>query len=486
MELSCAVVTNALASVVGAVAALCVAPCAYAQLPAQVREQMERESRAPEDRVLHDDLQEAAAYWYRSRNPRHLPDMEEALAQVMPKALQLSGMVTEFQSWEQAQKMKAYHNAGAVLLSKAYTLLYYGESKKAAPVIELIEQKFRYAMCLYQDREVLWVRQRLRFHQHASMLYRAMSLKTVGKLTFPPERDEFDGPEQRRALENMAVLRLKEGNFDFLEHYFNAINESGLQTTGGEWAIHIILDAMKPVPWETESNEAWKEIYDAIKLWQSNQPGSEFAKLAEARFALHYAWFALDNGGKASYPDFRERAEHGLGLVQKIPKISPAWYETTVGLMALHGSLPEDYAPIYREGLGKYHRYSPLVIALFKGLASMGEPGYELCAQGFEEMAADGDGAVAAHVLRRMLFNNQLQRMLPRLDGDVAEKVIRAAIAEWPDSYELRSDLGLVAVTIGRRQLARDLMKNMKGKWDRRTWKGREDLATALALPADA
>ncbi len=450
-------------------------------LPAQVREQAMRESRPDSQRELYDDSQVAARYWYESRNPKNIPAMDEALEKLLPVANKLAPQVNDFQSWEAAQKVKPYHTAGAVLLAKAYTLLYYGDVKNAAPAIELIENKFRYAMVLYDDRNVLWVRERLRFHEHACMLYAAMSLKVVGRMKFPAERDEFDGPQQGIALENMAVLRLKEGNIERLEHFFTGINQSGLQTSSGEWAIHIVLNAMKPVNWEDHAKAAWEEIYQAIKLWQKTKPDSVFAKLAESRFAYHHAQFAMRNGGQASYPEYRESAEHGLELIHTIPKNSPAWYETTVGLMVLNGRKAVEFAPVFQEGLRKYPEYAPLIQALCGGLVEGGEQSRELCAGIIDELAGETYGGVAAQVLRAMLYSGDLGALQPRLNMDNVEKVIRMAVVQWPHSYKLRSDLGLLAVKLGRRDLARDIMKNMRRNWSRATWRGKEDMAIALS-----
>lgn len=469
-----------------ALAAFLAAPCvpAGAQgLPAHIMEQKRRESRSDGDRELYDDFQVAAKYWYESRNPKNLPAMDEALEKLLPVALKYSTRVVDFDTWEKAQETKVYHTAGAVLLAKAYTCLYYGDVKRAAPAIQLIEDKFPYAMCLYDDRNVMWVRERLRFHEHACMLYAAMSFKVVGKMKFPAERDEFDGPQQARALENMAVLRLREGNLERLEHFFNGINESGLKTGNGEWAIHIIMDAMKPVSWEDHSKAAWREIDQAIKLWQKAKPDSVFARLAEARFAVHYARFAMDEGGERAYPDYRDRVEHGLALMQDIPKTSPAWYETQISLMGLSGAQPEEIAPVFQEGLSKYPDYAPLIITLFYRFVRSGEQGREVCARAIDQMAGDANGAVAAQVLRELLYYGDLPKLQPRLNVDSAEKVIRMAAAKWPDSYKLRSDLGLLAVTLGRQDLARELMKNMRRRWSRATWKGREDMAEALSYP---
>ncbi len=459
------------------------------QLPPQVREQALRESQAPDRRAEHDNHQAAARYWYASRNPKHVADMDEALEKVLPAALRLSPGIQNFQSWETAQKHKAYHDAGAILLAKAYTYLYYGQVKQAAPAIELIEKKFPYAMMLEDDRSVRWVRHALRYHEHCCMLYAAMSLKVVGKIHFPHERDEFDGPQQRQAIEHMAVLRLREGNVDRLEHFFTAINHSELQTSGGDWALDIIMDAMRPLDQDAQTEPAWREIHDAILIWQKQKPTSIFARLAEARFLFNYSLYKATKGGVAAISDIRQSSDRGLELMNDIPKTSPAWYDTMLRLQSINGRPPEEIAPVFREGLGKYPDYSPLVIVLGRCFVKGGESGRQICAQVLEELQTSSKGGLASQMLRKIYFDGDLPEIQPRLNLDTVERAIRAAVVQWPDSYELRSDLGLLAVTIGRRELAGDIMRGMQGKWCRDAWRGREDIAitiTGMSSPPKA
>ncbi len=450
------------------------------QLPPQVREQNVRESQALDRRAEHDNHQAAAKYWYASRNPKHVPDMDAALEKVLPVALRLSPGITDFQSWETAQKHKAYHDAGAILLAKAYTYLYYGQVKQAAPAIELIEKRFPFAMTLADDRGYLWVRRALRYHEHCCMLYAAMSLKVVGKIHFPHERDEFDGPQQREAIEHMAVLRLREGNVDRLEHFFTGINASELQTSGGDWALDIIMDAMCPLDQDAQTEPAWREIHDAILLWQKKKPASTFARLAEARFLFNYSLFKAATGGAAAISDIRQSSDRGLELMNEIPKNSPAWYDTMIRLLAINGRPATEVGPVFQEGLRKYPDYSPLVIALGGCFIEGGEAGREICSQILEELQTSAKGGIAAQLLRKIYFDGDLPKIQPRLNLDTVERAIRAAVVQWPESYELRSDLGLLAVTIGRRELAGDIMRGMQGKWCRSAWRGREDIVIAL------
>jgi len=452
------------------------------QLPPQVIEQARRESLPTDKREKHDNYQAAAKYWYASRNPKHLEDMDEALKDVLPRATKLSSVVDNFQSWDEAQNYKAYHDAGAVLLAKAYTCLYYGDVKKAAPAIELIETKFPYSMLLAENRTVSWVRQNLRYHEHCCMLYAAMSLKVVGKIHFPHERDEFDGFQQRKAIEHMAVLRLREGNVDRLEHFFTAINHSELQTSGGDWALDIIMDAMRPLDQDFQTEKAWREIHDAILIWQKQKPTSIFARLAEARFLFNYAMFEARH--RNSFAIIRDASERGLKLMQDIPKTSPAWYDTMLRLQSVTGRPPEEIAPVFKEGLTKYPDYTPYAIALGRCFVNDGETGRQICAQILEELQATSKGSLAAQMLRRIYFDGDFPSIQPRLNLDTVERCIHAAVARWPDSYELRSDLGLLAVMIGRRELAAEIMQGMSKKWCRYTWKGREDIAILLTSPA--
>lgn len=463
-----------------------IAESGHAQsLPAQVREQNQRESLPFQRRSEHDNLQAAAKYWYASRNPKHVPDMDEALENVMPAAVRLSPEITDFQTWEEAQKYKAYHDAGAILLAKAYTYLYYGQVEQAAPAIRLIVTKFPFSMTLEDDRSHIWVRKALRYHEHCCMLYAAMSLQVVGKIHFPRERDEFDGLQQRKAIEHMAVLRLREGNVERLEHFFTAINTSQLQTTGGDWALNIIMDAMCPLDQDAQTEPAWREIHDALHLWQQQKPVSQFARLAEARYLYHYALYKAVRGGASALSDVRQASDRGLELLHEIPKTSPAWFDTMIRLMSLNGRTGEEIAPIFQEGLRNFPDYSPLVFALGSCFIRSGETGRQICVGILDELKNNSYGAVAAQLLRKIYFDGDLPKIQPRLDHETVQRIIRTAVEEWPESYELRSDLGFVAITLGQRELAAEIMSGMEGKWCRSTWKGREDIAIKLtAMPA--
>lgn len=451
-------------------------------LPPQVREQNQRESLSAEAREAHDNHQAAARYWYASRNPKHLPDMDEALKEILPKARQQAAKVTDFQSWEEAQRFKAYHNAGSILLAKAYTCLYYGDVKQAGPAVELIEKEFPFAMLLEDGRSLLWVRKALRYHQHCCALYMAMSLKVVGRIEFPPERDEFDGAAQMKAIEHMAVLRLREGNVGRLEHFFTAIDASQLLTSGGDWALEIIMDAMRPLDQDAQTEPAWEEMSAAVLLWQREKPESVFAQLAEARLLFHHALHHMARGSPGALAVIRQDSERGLRILGRIPRSSAAWYDTMIRLRAINGRTMEEIAPIFREGLEKFPDYAPLVIALSSIFIQNGEQGRQLCCMTLDQLLEESKAPLAGQVLRKIHADGHLGRLQARLKPETVEAALLAATSAWPKSHKLRSDLGLLAVTLGNRPLAAQVMAGTEGCWDRFDWRGREDIATELTV----
>ena len=77
---------------------LCAQLLAQAPLPEHKMQQLRRESRAPQARDKVEDYQIAAEYWAHSRNLKNIPDMDEALADVLPEALRLSEKIQNFQN----------------------------------------------------------------------------------------------------------------------------------------------------------------------------------------------------------------------------------------------------------------------------------------------------------------------------------------------------------------------------------------------------
>ena len=431
-------------------------------------------------RQAYDDLQAAASYWYEARNPSDLPAMDEALEKVLPAALKQAPMVTNFQTWETAHQFKAYHDAGAVLLAKCYTLLYYGEVETARPFVKLLTEKLPFAMVLKPNRTVTWTRDSIRYHEHMCAMYAAIVTFKMGTVVFPPERDEFDGPEQRLACRHMAILRLKEGDYESVERWAQMADTQKLRTCSGDWAINLIYDSMQPWEGELHSEAAWTEIGNAIRTWQAKKPQSVCAKIAEASFLSHWAAHATEYNGAGGYPDFRERSDRGRKIMEGLKPEGPAWYSIMITLMGQTGASLEDMARVFSAGLEKYPAYSPIYNDLCIGFARSGDNGGAACAAVIHHLVGDGHPAQAARVLWRLCDSGDLATVQARLDPDDSRTAIQAALAAWPDSLELRSDFGYVATSLSQPDLARKAMRGMAGKWDRATWSGREDLAMRL------
>lgn len=435
-------------------------------------------------REAFDDLQTSAKYWYDSKNPANLPAIDAALKKILPEALKQAPYVANFQSWETAHQYKAYHDAGSVLLAKCYTLLYYGDVEKAKPCVELLTTKLPYSMVLYDNRTVAWTRQRVRYHEYMCAMYGTIVAKRMKTISFPKERDEFDGWAQRMACHDMAVLRLREGNYDAVERFAEMAEKQQLCTCSGDWVIDLIYNAMEPVAWEEHSDAAWNEMRDAIRTWQRKFPKSVHADIAEARFLERWA-FHVGRKGDA-WANFRERSDKGRAILEGIKPDSPAWYATMIDLMGLTGAHLIDIAKVFREGNDRFPEYTPLYYNLSIALARSGADGGVACAGVFHSLVKDGHPDQAARMLARLLGSGDLATVQARLDIDDIRDAIEGSLKAWPDSYELRSGMAFVAITLGQKDLARTAMQGMEGKWDRGLWEGREDLARQLCKPRPA
>jgi hypothetical protein len=104
----------------------------------------------------------------------------------------------------------------------------------------------------------------------------------------------------------------------------------------------------------------------------------------------------------------------------------------------------------------------------------------KICCGMVGELEKDGKADAAAQLLCAIMKDDDLHLIQPRLDVDICMRAIRAAFKHWPDSYELRSQLGLLAITLGRKEVAREVLKGMEGKWCPSTWRGKEDIVIAL------
>ena len=140
-----------------------------------------------------------------------------------------------------------------------------------------------------------------------------------------------------------------------------------------------------------------------------------------------------------------------------------------------------DIAKVFSDGNESFADFSPLYRDLCIGFARCGEDGGVACAGVIHHLVGDGHPAQAARILWRLCYTGDLATVQARIDVDDARSAIEAALAAWPDSLELHSDMGFVAITMSQKDLARKAMQGLAGKWNRSTWRGREDLAISLA-----
>lgn len=449
------------------------------ELPTHMRQRIQRENTPADERQKYDNIQKAVDFWYEARNPKLIPDMEEALLPLLQKAIDQSPHVNRFQDWEEAHRWKEYHEAGSVILAICYTHLYYGNFKAAAEWITFVEQKLPYSLRLYENRVTSSVRARLRYHEHCCRLYGAIISDKLGELKFSAERDEYDGPMLAEACRDMSRMRLQEGHFQALENYADAARSHDLRTPRGQWLIEHFYDAINPDHWEDHSENAWKEMDRAIGLWRRSKPESVTARIAEARFQFYRAIRGRGFSGEAA-ADFREWTEKGLELIMATPPECPGWYTTALALMTFNGKRFVDLADVFREGMRKYPDYQDSVCIVAWAMAVQSQQGREAAA-GIVDHLAGTNPSQAAHVLCFLCQTRCLEPTAPWLDMELAETAIRACLDEWPDSISLRNELGCVSIHLGLHSVAKQAMNGLGDHWCRTVWSGHESLAKKLA-----
>lgn len=452
--------------------------------PIQELETNARESRPADQREQFDDLQSATAYWYESRNPANLPQIDAALKKVLPLALELAPHVRDFTTWERAQFMKPYHYAGAALLAKAYTLLYYGRIEEAKPVVRLIEEKLPFSMFLYSNRTLQWVRENLRYHQHAIAVYMAVAQRKMEGFVFPPERDEFDGGMQARAIQEQAILRLREGDYGSVDHLLSMARKTALRTTSGEWVEDVIYSHFIPIPAEIHSEGAWTELGQAIRKWQRAFPKSEAAHLAEAGFLANHAFYQLWSG--QSYSDFRSDIERANEILASTPSNSPGWFTLNTQIKLSAGRPVEEVITGLRDNLEAHpQHYQPMII--FCSVLAHGSPSDSKTCADFLRLASDQmDPEGTARVLNTLNQKGLLDRVQSRLDRPTMDKLLPQVAERWGASYLLRNQLALLAVELGSRDTAATILSGMRDNCSHKLWEGKEDILDDIFIRVPA
>jgi len=441
-------------------------------LPIQEIETAVRESRPLDKRQQFDDLQSASAYWYESRNPANLPQMDAALKKVLPLALELAPTVKDFATWEDAQLVKPYHYAGMVLLAKAYTLLYYGRVEEAKESVRLIEEKLPYAMFLYTNRTLSWVRENLRYHQHAIALYMAISTKQMGTFAFPPERDEFDGPQQLRAAEDQAILRLREGDYEMVDYFLSMCRKRALRSTTGKWIEDVIYERMSPIVSERHSEGAWDEIGEAIQSWQRVFPKSESARIAEAGYLCNHALYQHWKGRPDSA--FRQDIDKAADILSHRPSSSVGWFTLNTRVMICSGRPPEEVMVSVRENLAAHPGHHVPLADFCIMLAAGNEDSVRTCSEFLSLLSEQSDPEVIARVLNSLHKDGFLDRVQSRLDRRAVNNILKTTAQRWNASLCFRNELATLAVDLGARDTASVVMTGMRDHWSHKLWQGRE------------
>lgn len=447
-------------------------------------QQVRRESRDPERRDKVEDFQLAADYWYSSRNLKNIPDMNAALEEVLPYALKQSPEITDYQTWEQAHEYKSYHDAGAILLAKCYTLLYYGHDIEARKSIDLIDQKLRFSMKLERDRGTTWVRRNLRYHEHFCALYRMMLTKKFELCQFPMERDEFDGQAMATALEDMVRLRMLDGGHTVAEYLMNAARKCDLRRQDGRSVLAGFYEAFEPHGNEIHRESAWKEMRTGIERWREKQPTSISARVAEACYWLNYA-LHLNSESDAPIMNknlaWKMRLENAEKVLNDTLPDCPGWYAAKVRLLDLQGAKPDQIAAVFQRGKAVYPKYESIHIAVCDYLRTADGLGPAACAGMVAEYAANNEPCMAAYCLKELVWRGAANAMTGTLDERVLRFIIQDAVTKQPLSLKWRSDLAYVSMQLGQLKPAQWCMRGMKNRWDRGTWRMHDNVVRMLA-----
>jgi len=443
--------------------------------PDHVTQMTRREALPASARAEHDDNQAAARYWYESRNPKNLPAMEAALARVLPTALRQSAWVTEVPSWEEAHRVQAYHDAGAILLARCYTLLYYGREAEAKESIRLIHEKFPHALMLMLDRQTTLVRRSLRYHMHACALYRAIRERKMYDFEFPPELDEHDAWAQEQAVEDMAMLRLREGDFDGLEHLASQARVRELKTPDGEWVSDGVFSGLHPPRGESWAKAAWDEMEGRLEEWRAKKPTSVDARIARVIFTLHR--FKADVPGSPSV--VREKLREVRREVNEIGLAAPQMPLLDLIIsMAMKESL-EQTAAIYQKAQAKFPGYTPVHNFMILCLA-LQQGGERHCAAMMKELASREDTAEQPVLFFTTLPERAARSVMKDLPLKELRQSMQALLESASGSLHMRNKIGLLAVYAGQDDIGMEAMGPVGDRWDRDLWRGHEYDATRL------
>ena len=421
------------------------------------------------------DLQALAYAWYQRHDPADIPAMDAALSQLLPTAIRQSVWVTKLPSWDEARQSQSYHNAGAILLAKCYTLIQADRAEEAAESIRLLNEKLPHALMVSGQKVVWQVRKMVRYHEHESAIRVAVKDRKMETFTFQPERDEFDAWAQKQTVEDLAMLQLRAGDFDSLEYLSEQARVRELKTPAGHWISDSIYAGMHPAAEETKP-ETWTEITERIQAWKTKKPGSINAKIGEALLTL-YQLKALMESGK----DVIAARVKAVSELETIGTLAPQIPLVRLVFSLLQQESLESTAAIFKEAHDKFPTYTPILVITLLRLTS--EPnGHDLCIGVLNVIGESAQPEQLALALAA-LPPSALPPLSRGLKMSHVRRSLRTALQQFSGSEEMRNSLAVLATRMSQQDLAQEAMSTIGQRWDRLKWKGLEDQAVRLTEP---
>ena len=432
---------------------------------------------APKDRPIKEgDIQATAHRWYERQNPADLPAMDAALAKLLPSALRQSAWITQLPTWEEAHQQQAYHDVGAMFLAKIYTLIQAERGQEAQESIQLLREKLPHALMVSPNQVVWQVRKMVRYHQHDHALRAAVKARKMDTYTFPAEQDEFDAWAQKQTVEDLAMLQLREGDFDALEHLADQARLRELKTASGHWVSDSVYAGMHPVANENDPN-AWVELTERMQAWRKQKPDSLNARIAEALLTL-YQLKSLVESGK----DVTAEKARALTMLEGIGAISPQIPLVRLVFSLLNQESLKATAGIFKEAHEKFPTYTPVLVITLLRLTA--EPnGHNLCI-GVLNVMGESEHYEQLALALTALPPNVLPNLSRGLKMSLVRRSLKRGIELYAGSLEIRNSLGLLATRMAQQDLAQDAMSKVGPHWDRMKWKGLEDQAVRLTETA--
>jgi hypothetical protein len=431
---------------------------------------------SPKERPIKEgDLQATAHRWYAKQDPADLPAMDAALAEILPAALRQSAWITQLPTWEEAHQQQAYHDAGAVLLAKIYTLIQADRGDEAKESIQLLTEKLPHALMVSPDQVVWQVRKMVRYHQHDHALRAAVKARKMDTYTFPAEQDEFDAWAQKQTVEDLAMLQLRQGDFDSLDYLADQAHKRQLKTASGHWVSDSVYAGMHPVAAESEPN-AWAELTERMHAWRTKKPDSMNARIGEALLSL-YQLKALVESGK----DVKTERDRAMAMLKEIGPVSPQIPLVQLVFSLLNQESLEVSAGIFKEAHEKFPTYTPVLVITLLRLTA--EPnGHNLCI-GVLNVIGESENYEQLALALTALPPNVLPTLSRGLKMSLVRRSLKRGIELYSGSLEIRNSLGLLATRMSQQDLAQEVMSKVGPYWDRQKWKGLEDQAVRLTEP---